>query len=300
MTRVDELQKKYPNLAREIVIKWDVLTQGLRDSEVLDKVGVWERGGSFQSRDLQGVSLKAMAGKRPGAVVRPGFVLQPDPFYMRNGIGVDIRRSFTSPYEIKEVGDGRFGLYEGEEKIEDVFFAGPKPRSTEAVTSKGTPVTSLVSGRGRCFRIAPVRYCEYFNQGEQCKFCNYNSTYDDARSVGHTPAKTIDLVDTIEAYKIISSQVRLVEGRFQMGGFRKSEQEAKILIDFVEQIATGASYTPNMAISTQPMDRKDMLRLKDTGLACLEFNLEVWGAELFEEVCPGKARHRGLEHYKEA
>ncbi|MDO8671964.1 MAG: hypothetical protein Q7O66_11115, partial [Dehalococcoidia bacterium] len=65
-------------------------------------------------------------------------------------------------------------------------------------------------------------------------------------------------------------------------------------------IATGASYTPNMAISTQPMDRKDMLRLKDTGLACIEFNLEVWGAELFEEVCPGKARHRGLEHYKEA
>ncbi|MDO8673123.1 MAG: hypothetical protein Q7O66_17070 [Dehalococcoidia bacterium] len=168
------------------------------------------------------------------------------------------------------------------------------------MTSKGTYVTSLVSGPGRCFRIAPVRYCEYFNQGEQCKFCNYNSTYDDARAIGHTPPKTIDLEDTVEAYKIISSNVRLVEGRFQSGAFKNSEQEANIHFRFAEKIATAASYRPNLCINTPPMDRTGIQRLKDPGLSSISFNLEVWGEEMFEAVCPGKARTRGFGRYLEA
>ncbi|MDO8672464.1 MAG: hypothetical protein Q7O66_13695 [Dehalococcoidia bacterium] len=98
-----------------------------------------------------------MAEKRPGTAVRPGFVMRPDPFYMTNGIGAEVRRSLDSPYEIRAAGDGKFALFEGDDKVEDIYFPAPKPRSTGAVTSKGTPVTSLVSGGGHCFFITPVR-----------------------------------------------------------------------------------------------------------------------------------------------
>ncbi|MDO8672463.1 MAG: hypothetical protein Q7O66_13690 [Dehalococcoidia bacterium] len=91
-----------------------------------------------------------------------------------------------------------------------------------------------------------------------------------------------------------------MEGRFQMGGFNSSEQETKLHIDFVEQIARGTSYKPNLQISTQPMSNKDMRRLKDVGLDCISFNLEVWDPEIFAEVCPGKSYHRGHERYLEA
>ncbi|MDO8670583.1 MAG: hypothetical protein Q7O66_04030, partial [Dehalococcoidia bacterium] len=300
MTRVDELQKKYPNLAREIIVKWDVLRHGIKDSEVLDKVAIWDRAGSFQSRDLHGVTLQSMEEKRPGTFSKPGFVVRPDPFFMENGLGVRFPRALDSPYEIWEVGEDKFALLEGDEKVTDIYFPSPKPRNEEAVTSRGTPVSSLVSGIGHCFRIDPVRFCEYFSHGEQCKFCNYNSTYKDAGNVGIERAVALNLADTVEAFKIVGANTRLVEGRFQMGGFNSSEQEMKVYFDFVEQIASGTSYRTNIQISTQPMSKQHMQRLKDAGLTCVSFNLEVWDPEIFAEVCPGKAKHRGRERYLEA
>ena len=43
MTRLEELQKKYPSLAREILVKWEVLRHGIRDSDAVYKNGFWIR-----------------------------------------------------------------------------------------------------------------------------------------------------------------------------------------------------------------------------------------------------------------
>ncbi|MDO8670999.1 MAG: hypothetical protein Q7O66_06155 [Dehalococcoidia bacterium] len=298
MTRVDVLQEKYHGLSREIIIKWEVLSRGIRDSEALYKVGTWWRGGSYQSRDND-VTLKEVAGKRP-ETARPGQVFTPNAMYMKGGIGSIVIRDSRSPYEVREVGSDKFALYEGEDWVEDVEFPPHKQWADQLVTSKGTAATTLVTPIRRCFKIAPVRFCEYFTRGEDCQFCNYNSTYDDARAIGLNPAVTINLEDTVEAYKMMASEIHFVEGRFQSGAFRSGEQEATMHCRFVERIASAASYTPNLFISTPPMDRKDMQRLKDSGLACLAFNLEVWGPEIFAEVCPGKAKYKSYERYLEA
>ncbi|MDO8670211.1 MAG: hypothetical protein Q7O66_02130 [Dehalococcoidia bacterium] len=298
MTRVDDLQKIYPNLAREIIVRWEVLVNGIRDSAVLDEVSTWHPGGSFQSRDHD-VTLKEIAAKRPGTV-RPGYVATPSPLFMKNGLGALITRDTQSPYQIKALGDGRYALYEGKEEVQEVYFPLPKPWAEGLKTGKGTSVTTLVNVNRRCFKIAPVRFCEYFTNGEQCRFCNYNATYDDARSIGTDSPITINPEDTFEAYEIISSQTRLVEGRFQSGAVKSSGKEANMQIRFVERIASAASYTPNLGMSTPPLDRKGLQRLKDVGLSCIASNLEVWGAEMFEAVCPGKAKYRGHERYLEA
>lgn len=80
-----------------------------------------------------------------------------------------------------------------------------------------------------------------------------------------------------------------------MGAFRNSEQEAKVHCDFIGQIARAAPFTPNLTIDCQPMDRKDLQRLKDSGLSSGNFNVEVWDAEMFAEMCPEKAKYRGFE-----
>ncbi len=80
-----------------------------------------------------------------------------------------------------------------------------------------------------------------------------------------------------------------------MGGFMHGEHEAKIYFDFVEKIANGAPYKPDLIIHTEAMDRKDMQRLKDCGLDCLTIQLEVWEPRLFAEICPGKAKHTPYE-----
>lgn len=302
MTRVDELQEKYPGLHREIIVKWEALGKGIRDSDALDKTSHWVRGAfSCQTYDHD-KSLKDGLGKKPDSV-KAGHFKAPGAYFMKSGIGAAIQRDSASPYEIREIGDGQFALFEGEDKVEDIYFRRASdlwPEDGEPLTGKGTPVTSLVTQSSpTCFAVNPVRYCEYFTNGEECKFCNYNATQQDARFLLGRPI-TINLEDTLEAYNIISSTVRLVEGRIQNGGIRNSEHEAQVHLDFVGKIANAASYTPNIVVYTQPMERKNILRLKDAGAACVGFNMEVWDPKLFGEVNPGKVKHIGYERYKEA
>lgn len=165
MTRVDELQKKYPDLPPEFIVKWEILSHGVKDSETIDKVSSWTRGGSYQSRDLD-ITMKEIADKRSGAK-RPGYVMRPKPLYMKNGIGAVIRRHSRTPYEIREESEDQFALHEGEEKVEDIYFPSPKNWGEGLVTSRGTPVPTIVTAQARCFSIQPIRFCEYFIRGER-------------------------------------------------------------------------------------------------------------------------------------
>ncbi|MDO8672993.1 MAG: hypothetical protein Q7O66_16420, partial [Dehalococcoidia bacterium] len=213
-----------------------------------------------------------------------------------------IQRSTRSPYTIRDLGTGKFGLFEGEEQVNlDIYFLSTKSDvMEEPLTSRGTPVFTLLDQRRWCFAMMPVRYCEYFATGDQCKFCNFNGTQDDARAIGLERAVTINPDDAVEAYKILSSRVRFVEGRLEMGGFMGTEQEAKLHLNFVEKLAGAASYKPNLSVHGQPLRRKDLQRIKDVGADCLVMQPEVWDPQLFAEVCPGKAKRDGYQRYKEA
>ncbi|MDO8672562.1 MAG: hypothetical protein Q7O66_14195, partial [Dehalococcoidia bacterium] len=303
MSRVDELAKKYPGIPREVIIKYEVLSRGMKDTETLDTVSYWVRAGGtggYQSYD-QDVTLKQLAEKRPGRV-KPGYILRLDAMYTKAGLGARIQRDSRSTYEIREISSGNFALFVGDEGGEEVVFPSHEPWEAveERIISKGKPATSLVVLNRNCFRINPVRYCEYFNSGEQCKFCNYNSTQEDARNIGTRRDITVNLEETVEAYKIISSEVELVEGQFQMGGFIDKEQEAKMHLGFVERLARAASYKPNFNLNIQPVTRKDLQRFKDAGVNSTCYEIEVWDPDIFEEVCPGKAKHRGREGFLEA
>ncbi|MDO8670476.1 MAG: hypothetical protein Q7O66_03485, partial [Dehalococcoidia bacterium] len=305
VSRVDELQKRYPTIPREVIVKWETSARGVSDAGITEKLGTWHRAlGTYQSYD-RGQSLKELAQKHPGRV-KPGFLLRPPHIFLtKSGQTARIGVDSTSPYVLKEDAPGKFALYEGEEKVQDIFFPPSRPDVEEHLTSKGTPVAGLVShlqpNNRNCFMIAPVRHCEYFSTGEECKFCNYNSTQEDARAIGlYRPVKA-NLEETVEAYKIVVSESpKIVEGQIQTGGFTNSDQESKVYLQFVEQIAGSTPYLPNITLRTQPMSRSMMQRLKDAGTGAVSFNLEVWDPEIFAEVCPGKAKHRGRERYLEA
>ncbi|MDO8673782.1 MAG: hypothetical protein Q7O66_20420 [Dehalococcoidia bacterium] len=185
-------------------------------------------------------------------------------------------------------------------RVEEVQYL-PQKAKEEPVTSAGTRVSNFVSLTSKhCFFIAPVRFCEYFPLGLECKFCNFNDTQEKAHSIGLERSTTINLEETLEAYKIMASETRFVEGRFECGGHTRSEQEARIHANFVGKIAAATSYKPNITVHAQPMDRNDMQRLRDTGVDSMCFQMEIWDPDLFPEVVPGKARYTGRERYLEA
>ncbi|MDO8673477.1 MAG: hypothetical protein Q7O66_18875 [Dehalococcoidia bacterium] len=277
MTRIADLQKKYPTIPLEVIVKWEILNTGVGDSDDLDKVSQWLRRnnvGTYQTYDHD-VTLKDQAVKRPERI-KDGHMLRPNTMYMANGIGAKIRMDSRSPYRIKDRGDGRMAIFEGEDMVDmDVYFP-PKPPLEEALTSKGTLVTDLVNLNQRCFFIVPVRYCEYFATGDQCKFCNFNGTQEDAKSIGINRSVTISLDETVEAYKILGSDVKYPEGKLEMGGFMNSETEAKIYMDFVGALANALPYKPSYNLVTQAMSRKNMQRLKDVGLEAIALQMEAF------------------------
>ena len=298
MSRIDELQRKYPSIPREVIIKWEVISRGVVDTDDLDKASEWApAGGSYQSYDHD-MTLKQVLEKRPWRA-KGDMLLRPGQVFMNRGMSVVLQRNSKSPYEVRDV-NGQLAFFEGDEKVQDIhYFERRKGTKDDLVTTKGTRVSSVVTTNRRCFFIFPVRYCEYFATGDQCKFCNFNSTQEDSRSVGLGRSVTVNLADTIEAYQILGSQTRFVEGRFEMGGFTDAEKESKIHLEFVEKIGSSLSYKPNLTLHTEATDRKAMQRMKDSGLDCITLQMEVWDRDLFGEILPGKAKTRPYEKWLE-
>ncbi|MDO8674340.1 MAG: hypothetical protein Q7O66_23270 [Dehalococcoidia bacterium] len=301
MTRIYELQERYPTIPLDSIVKWEIWGAGVRDTGDLDKVSEWKAAeGTYQNK-FDDVTLKQVVDKNPSRL-KDGKILRPGRCYTKSGTGILLRINPKSRYEIREVGEGDFAFFEGEERVDvSLYFPHPKPREgAEPQTSKGTPISRLVRSTRNCFLIMPVRYCEYFARGEQCKFCNFNSGQEDARALGLDRPVTESPDEIIEAYKIRGSEVKFLEGRFELGGFANAEHEEKIHCSFVEKIGHATSYKPNFTVITESMPRKGLQRLKDVGLDCISIQLEVWDRDLFGEILPGKAKHCSYEGWLES
>ncbi|MDO8670083.1 MAG: hypothetical protein Q7O66_01460 [Dehalococcoidia bacterium] len=299
MTRIDDLAKQYPAIPRELILKWELWNRGINDTDDIDKISKWVPAeGTYQNK-FDEVSLKERVTRRPSRL-KDGRILRPNysnACMTKKTIAAPIVLSKDTPYEFREFGDGKFAFFEGEEKVDiDLYFPQPKAREgAEPVTSKGTPISRLLLSPRNCFVIMPVRHCEYFGVGEQCKFCNFNTGQEEIRALGLGRPATENLDETVEAYKIRSSEVRLVEGRFELGGFANSENEERIHTSFVERIANAAPYKPFLLIHTEALTRKGMQRLKDVGLDSVTIQLEVWDPQVFAEMCPGKVKHMSYQ-----
>ncbi|MDO8670670.1 MAG: hypothetical protein Q7O66_04480 [Dehalococcoidia bacterium] len=300
MARIDELAKKYPDIPRDLIVKWELWNRGVKDTDDLDKISIWKViEGSYQNK-FDEVTLKDLVARRPSRV-QGDRILRPDAFFMKSSFNAPLVISPGSPYSVREVSENKFGLFEDEEQVDlELYFPMPKPREgAEPLTSRGTPISRLIKSPRSCFFIFPVRYCEYFATGDQCKFCNFNVGQEDARAIGLDRPVSENLEDTVEAYKIRTSEVRIVEGHFELGGFTSSDHEERIHTSFVEKIANATSYKPNLSILTEALSRKGLQRLKDVGLDSMHIQMEVWDRVSFDASLPGKGKHCSYDRWLE-
>lgn len=304
MARIDELQKKYPLVHRDEVAKWDVLARGVRDNDALARASAWgEPSGTYQSydHDLLLRDLKAQGKVRDSLVLRLPVMMFP------SGLGASIKRDTQSTYTVRDMGDGKHALFDGDEKVNlDIRLSRFSDEKDEEVTSNGTLVRDLVEqmpGPGTFlyrYRIVPTRFCDYFTNGSQCKFCNFNPTYDDLRSVGLNRARTVNLDEAVEAYKILGTKRRIDRFFLEGGGFLSTETQTKAVCRLFERLGESLPYKPFFELVGEAVTRKDYQRLKDSGCDATAIGMEVWAPGVFEKVCPGKARHLPREGWLEA
>jgi len=292
---LDELCAKYPRIPRSIILKTDLLTRGLNYTEDLKAIGP------------DGLSDTYRGFKCHHDIVSDGDGVAnlPWSFYFHDQTYVKVIMDLESPYNIRLADEGQFVLHCGDRPLEKVFF--PRKASwLHKQLSDGTPITSVLFEVGPCHAtgIVPLDYCEYFRKEEQCRYCDWNPTFELAKEAGFRTRVAADTGQLVEAFEIAfgGSDAAQCEHAHVIvaGALLNREKEAEIYIRTLEALrATEAGRAAYFLLGTQVLDVDDARRAKAAGFDWATWNIEFWDSKLFESICPGKARAVGQERWKE-
>lgn len=291
MDRLQELMEQFPQTPRSIVIKADVLREGLRDTPDLRRVGRWALSSAsivFNAPE-EGEGDGAKDGSRLPAV--------PHQFSLKaEDVTIDIFLNPQSPYEIREEEEGRYFLCRGGEPLEEVSFL-PRPAYFSRATRDGTPLGTLALQRGpSCITVCPFNYCEYTGRGEPCLYCCVYPSWDNARK--QFGARTAPRLETLaEAVAAAHQEIGIRELKLSGGALTDTHKEAEIYLRAVRALLEATGPLEEVTLVTQAFAEDDQKRLRDVGVTNVMQDLEVWDAKLWESVIPGKARAVGREEW---
>jgi hypothetical protein len=151
-----DLYRQFPDVHPNIILKTDVLRQGMRISEKAQK--------AFNQRDdilWRGFHLFSYDSNTPKVYKNK----IPMGFHLSDGCPIQIRTNDGSPYLLDLI-DEKFLLSENNEPIAEGLYFDPKPKWYDMTFADGVPVPAVVQGfSGEYMFITINRYCELWNKG---------------------------------------------------------------------------------------------------------------------------------------
>lgn len=271
--RFEELKQKFPDTPESVIIKVDVIREGVKFTKDMEIAG--RKNISFPyTKD----------GK---------FSLAPSYFILDDGTTVLSIPQTEAPWEYKKVED-EYWLYRDGAPITKVNFQ-PRPDYITKQTKDGSMMGVLAFQRGdSCLFISPLNFCEYFKKGEECKYCAFNPIWENAKFVG---AKQRPKAETIkEAVLSAMEEVDIDHLKLCGGGLYDTKAEAKIYSK-VAQTLRDATHVKQIDMVSQAYEEDDMKLLRDSGIKSVCQDVEVWDEKLWPEIVPGKAHAVGREEW---
>jgi len=294
---LDRLCERYPTVPRSIVLKTDLLTRGVNYTDDLKQIGPDGLSDTVRGFKFHHDIVADDEGGSPAQL--------PWSFHFHDQTHVKLIVDLESPYNIRVSGDGRFVLQCGDRPLEEVFF----PRKASWLgrqLSDGTPITAVLFEVGPCHAtgIVPLDYCEYFRNGEQCRYCDWNPTFELAKAAGFRTKVAADTQQLVEAFEIAFAGPDAAPCEHAhiivAGALWNRSKETEIYVRTLEALrGTAAGRRASFLLGTQVLDAADARRAKDAGFDWATWNIEIWDPTLFDHVCPGKARTVGYQRWKE-
>jgi hypothetical protein len=288
--RLEELREQFREIPRSIVLKADVLREGVRYTPELSRIGKWALPQIHFIFEWDHDELH-----RKEDVV-DGWITIPQTFCLPDGTNVLIKLDAESPYEIHYHGDGRSYLYRDGTVVEAVFFT-PRPQWFTKRTRDNSLMCKVAGGNGECvFSVLNLSFCQYFTSGEQCRFCTIVPTQDKNRELGMGKRAARDLDRIMETFDAAAAEGTIQHFCLSGGGMLDRGQEAAYFAQVVTALRQADGYEGQpFLIAAQALDEDDARRLYDAGEGTIQLScpLEVWDEKLFSIVCPGKANHVG-------
>jgi hypothetical protein len=209
-------------------------------------------------------------------------------------VSVPFRDPFAarSPYKLLR-GPGGFELARGEARLPVEVV--PPPAFYEKRTASGVPLAEIGVLRGGFLALAPFKTCHLIEVGRACAFCSAVPP-EGLRAEARAPRTVDDVVEAVRA----AVEERPVEIVYLSFGMTEADDRGIALLEpYIRAIKRSFDVLVGVDI-VPPRTDAWIDRTYAMGVDTLAYNLEVFGPEHFERLCPGLAREVGRERYLEA
>jgi biotin synthase-related radical SAM superfamily protein len=222
----------------------------------------------------------------------------PASFFLPHGLHVPFRWDPESRFRLAEE-DGKPVLYRHKHRVAEIEFYR-RPKLLDYNTSDGESFSHIAAftpegGIAVCFS----NECDLKETGDDCKYCNINSTADAYRKDSiflKTPRQVGEVYAA--AYKEkLANHINLT------GGFIPERREVEYYLDVADEIKnqTGVEEIYGTAVIGAPLDLKVIEQYKQAGYTTIAMNIEIWDKDVFKAICPGKQKRcGGWEHWVKA
>jgi Radical SAM superfamily len=223
----------------------------------------------------------------------------PEAFYLPHGLFTRFRWDADSRYRLRAV-DGKPVIFRDQAPVAPIEFYKRDERVHSGNTSDGTPFDRIASFDPEgSVHVFFSNECDLKGTGQDCKFCNINSTADAYR------AKNIFLKTPRQVAEVYAAAYHAGYGNHirLTGGFIPERREVDYYLDVAEEIKerTGLEQIHGLAVIGAPQDLTVIEKYKEAGWSNLSINIEIWNRDIFNVICPGKAkRSGGWEHWVKA
>ncbi|MGH9534834.1 MAG: radical SAM protein [Terriglobales bacterium] len=289
----------HPTLPREAVVKEDLLRGGVAFSREALEQAAGAKGKAYFIFSFDLVPLADMAGGEHWSAPEEVW-LEGGPWEFRPTV-VSVRLNPHAPYRV-EVEEGRTVLrLEGQTLCE--VKLPPVPAYYTRALANGKRVIEIAPTIewGYLIYLTVFRICQYFGKSEECQFCDINENYRQQVQEGrpYTGVKSVE--EVLEAMAIIAATGPETRAYTITGGSITSQLKGQREAEFYAQYAAAIEARfPGRWIGkmvTQALPKEEARSFKAAGIRIYHPNFEVWDAELFRQICPGKARYVGREEW---
>jgi sodium-dependent dicarboxylate transporter 2/3/5 len=251
------------------LLKLELMTHGLRLSEELSRGGLAHVGPSAFATAYE-LDVLLPSGTAVTAPVHP--VLTAD-----------------SPYVLHEDDNGhRIVTNEGELEV----VVSPPPRFYKLKTRAGVPFGRFATMHGSYLAVSPINECKFLTPSDRCRFCSVQGT---------TPGQgsRIPVDDVVEAVRAAQLERPIRTIYLSVGFIDGPDSGVSALEPYVQ--ALKKSFNVLVAVDALPPAEDEWIdRTYAMGVDSVAYNMEIFGEEFFQKICPGPARQLGRQRFLDA
>lgn len=209
-------------------------------------------------------------------------------------VNIPCGEEFTrrSPYLIRKDAAGKgYVITDGNAEVPVSLVEKPAFHSQK--TSTGVPLSKIASAHGSYTVITPSPRCDFFNSSVECKYCAGNFDRPGDEGVVYTVEEVVETAGAVLKEKgsgIIYLSI----------GFSDTPDGG---IEFLRPYIQAVKKHYNCLVAVEALPPKDNRWIDETyalGADSVLYNLEIFDKELFELICPGRAKLIGRKRYLDA